>query len=67
MASAENEIPTVFFYCCDTDIRPDIMCNLQVNAASMEKAELNALKLLEVKKYLSATERERNKSTSVLP
>ena len=50
MAIADNILPTALFYCCDPDLRTDIMRDLQENVANMAEADLlSAIKRLAVK------------------
>ena len=48
-----NVLPTVLFYCCDTNLRTDIMSDLQSEVAHMTEEDLlNAIKRLTVKARL---------------
>ena len=50
MAIAQNVIPTALFYCCDSDLRTDIMRDQRGNITNMPEADLmNVIKRLAVK------------------
>ena len=50
MAITENVLPTALFYCCNTDLRTDIMRDLRQDVATMAEADLlAAIKRLAVK------------------
>lgn len=50
MSIADNVLPTALFYCCDTDLRTNIMRDLQGDVAKMSEGDLlAAIKRLAVK------------------
>ena len=50
MAITDNVLPTTLFYCCNTDLRTDIMPDLRQDVATMAEADLlAAIKRLAVK------------------
>ena len=50
MAITANVLPTALFYCCDTNLRTEIMRDLQGDVANMTEDDLlNAIKRLAVK------------------
>ena len=50
MSIADNVIPTALFYCCDADLRTNLMRDIQGDVAQMAEADLlGAIKRLAVK------------------
>ena len=58
MAITANVLPTALFYCCDTNLRTDIMRDLQDDVANMTEEDLlNAIKRLAVKEESTLVQR----------
>ncbi|CAG2250790.1 unnamed protein product [Mytilus edulis] len=58
MAITDNVLPTALFYCCDTNLRTDIMRDLQGDVASMIETDLlKAIKRLAVKEESTLVQR----------
>ncbi|CAC5380511.1 unnamed protein product [Mytilus coruscus] len=58
MVITDNVLPTALFYCCDTNIRTDIMRDLQGDVASMIETDLlNVIKRLAVKEESTLVQR----------
>ncbi|CAG2255440.1 unnamed protein product [Mytilus edulis] len=57
MAITDNVLPTALFYCCDTNLRTDIMRDLQGDASMIETDLLKAIKRLAVKEESTLVQR----------
>ncbi|CAG2222539.1 unnamed protein product [Mytilus edulis] len=58
MPITDNVLPTALFYCCDTNLRTDIMRDLQGDVASMIETDLlKAIKRLAVKEESTLVQR----------